>query len=637
MPGASGSLIQPPDFFPFRRFAQKFLPSRRIRDLYCRAQQPVNRSLLQNVLSEMEVEYRVSASDLASVPARGGVVIVSNHPFGVLDGTVLGAMIESVRPDVKIMANSLLAGIPELHECCYFVDPFGRRSSVLANQRALRRAAFWLRRGGALVVFPAGEVSLLRVDRMQVADPQWSTVAVTLARLTHSPVLPVYLPGQSSAAFQGLRLLHPRLRSAWLMHEFLGQRGKRVEVRVGSAVPALVLKALGDERDATRYLRWRTYLLARRRKRPALTITRLPLVAALKKQEKVAQPAEPELLRREMADLGPDRCLEKGRDFHVYGAAAAEVPHLMRELGRLREISFRAAGEGSGKALDLDRFDGHYKHLLLWNSERRQLVGGYRLGRTDEILPHAGVDGLYTSTLFRYKPPFFDRLGPALELGRSFIRPEYQKQYAPLLALWKGIGSYLAAHPEIAVLFGAVSISQHYSRVSRDLIFRFFQSRDGSSELAQWVRPRQPFRPNWTPFPEDNESCSLLRDPEHLTGPITDLESDRKGMPVLLRHYVRLGGRLLTFNVDRKFSNVLDGLVMVDLRTSDPIVLQRYMGKEGVARFREFHGLDRVNEPRRDSPPSCPAEQGEAVEAINQPEVEAGEPDRLSRRESWYF
>ena len=596
--GVSSPLIRPPDFLPFRRLAEKLLPSRRIRDLYCRAQQPVNRSLLQNVLSEMEVEYRVSAADLASVPARGGVVIVSNHPFGILDGTVLGAMLASIRPDVKIMANSLLAGIPELHECCFFVDPFGRRSSVMANQRALKRAAFWLRQGGALVVFPAGEVSHLRMERMQVADPPWSTAAARLARLTGSPVLPVYFPGRNSAAFQGLGLLHPRLRTAWLMNEFLGQRGKKVEVRVGSAVPPLVLEAMSDDRSATRYLRWRTYLLGQRRKRNAIAAATLPLVAALKKEEPVAEAVAPELLLRDVDRLSPGQCIEKGRDFRVYCAEAAEVPHLMQELGRLREISFRAAGEGCGRARDLDGFDAHYKHLLLWSEERRELVGGYRMGRTDEILPGSGVSGLYTSTLFDYERRFFDQLGPALELGRSFIRPEYQKQYAPLLALWKGIGRYLAAHPEIAVLFGAVSISKQYSRASREMIFRFFQARDGGNRLAEWVRPRQPFRPNWTLFPEDGDACRMVRDPEQLTGPITDVETDRKGMPVLLRHYVRLGGRMLSFNVDRKFSNVLDGLVMVDLRESDPTVLQRYMGKEGLARFREFHGL---SEPRRNS------------------------------------
>jgi len=598
--GASGPLIQPPDFLPFRRLAEKLLPSRRIRDLYCRAQQPVNRPLLQNVLAEMDVEYHISAADLACVPPHGGAVIVSNHPFGILDGTVLGAMLGNIRPDVKIMTNSLLAGIPELHECCFFVDPFGRRSSVLANQRALKRAAFWLRQGGALVVFPAGEVSHLCVERMQVADPQWSTAAARLARLTESTVLPVFFPGRNSAAFQGLGLLHPRLRTAWLMNEFLGQRGKKVEVRVGSAVPPLVLKALGDDHDATRYLRWRTYLLGQRRKRRAAAVATRALVASLKRAEPVVQPVARGLLLHDVTRLAPEHCLEKSREFRVYCAEAAEIPNLMQELGRLREISFRAAGEGSGKACDLDQFDGQYKHLLLWSDERQELVGGYRLGRTDEILPRSGVSGLYTGTLFRYEAQFFDRLGPALELGRSFIRPEYQKQYAPLLALWKGIGRYLAAHPEVAVLFGAVSISQQYSRVSRDLIFRYFQSRDGSSQLAEWVRPRQPFRPNWISFIEDPEACRMLRDPEQLSGPITDVESDRKGMPVLLRHYVRLGGRMLSFNVDRKFSNVLDGLVMVDLRESDPTVLQRYMGKEGLAHFQDFHGL------RRDSRQACP-------------------------------
>jgi len=585
--GTQGSLIQPPDFLPFRRLAEGLLPSRRIRDLYRRAQQPVNRSLLENVLTEMDVAYHVAAADLACVPVSGPLVVVSNHPFGILDGTILGALMGSLRPDVKIMTNSLLAGIPELHECCFFVDPFGRRSSVRANQRALRRAAFWLRQGGSLVIFPAGEVSHLCMERMQVADPPWSTVAARLARLTESPVLPVYFRGRNSATFQGLGLLHPRLRTAWLMHEFLGQRGKVVEVRIGSTVPPMVLKAVGDDRDVTRYLRWRSYLLAERGRTRQNPLAALPFTAALKKQQVIAQPVPCKLLLEEINRLAPQRCLEENREFCVYRAQAAEVPHLLRELGRLREISFRAAGEGSGRAVDLDAFDAYYQHMFLWSKKHNELVGGYRLGSTAEILPQNGLSGLYTSTLFRYEPRFFARLGPALELGRSFIRPEYQKQYAPLLALWKAIGKHVAECRRIPVLFGAVSISQQYSRVSQDLICRFFQSRDGAGELARYVRPRRPFRTNRTQSADD--ASQMLRDPEHLSGPIADLESDRKGMPVLLRHYVRLGGRLLSFNVDGKFSNVLDGLVMVDLRKSDPAILQRYMGKEGLARFREYH------------------------------------------------
>jgi putative hemolysin len=198
---------------------------------------------------------------------------------------------------------------------------------------------------------------------------------------------------------------------------------------------------------------------------------------------------------------------------------------------------------------------------------------------------------LYTSTLFRYDAKLFDQLGPALELGRSFVRPEYQRQYAPLLTLWKGIGRYLALHPEFAVLFGAVSISNRYCPWSRELLFRFFQDRDDDHDLAHLVTPRAPFRPRWLRQGQHYAPHNKIRDLDQLTDPIADVEPDGKGVPILLRHYAKLGGRMLGFNVDKEFSDVLDGLVLVDLRQTDRTVLQRYLGEDGMQAFLSYHGL----------------------------------------------
>jgi putative hemolysin len=262
---------------------------------------------------------------------------------------------------------------------------------------------------------------------------------------------------------------------------------------------------------------------------------------------------------------------------------------LLREVGRLREVTFRQAGEGTGKCFDLDRFDRYYWHLLLWNKTKRELVGAYRAGNTADILPRYGVRGLYTSTLFRYDARVFEKMGPALELGRSFIRPEYQRQYAPLLLLWKGIARLVALHPELPVLFGAVSISNDYSRASREMIYRFFESRMQQDELCGMIEPRRPFRPARLRPWDCRAMNHALRHIEDLSQPITDVESDGKGLPILLRQYAKIGGRLLGFNVDRKFSNVLDGLVVVDLRQTETTVLERYMGREAAGRFRDHH------------------------------------------------
>jgi putative hemolysin len=581
-PGAS---TRGPDLFPFRGLFQHLLPIERIRDLYRRAQQPVNRSLLENVLTEMGVEYSVSDSDLARIPASGPVVVTSNHPFGILDGAILGALLGRVRPDVQVMTNSLLAGIPELREHCIFVDPFGNPESVPANRQALRRAIFWLRTGGMLAVFPSGEVSHLQLPQMEVSDPRWNATAVRLVRLTGAAAIPLFFHGRNSVPFQAMGLIHPKLRTAWLLNEFLQQKDRKVNVHVGSPVSAEFLQRIGSDHDAVNYLRWRTYLLAQRGSRNWQPPPALKAVWPTRRQEPIAEGTPQSLLLEDLAALSP---LEQNREFAAYLADAGAIPNLLQEVGRLREVTFRETGEGTGRRRDLDRFDRYYKHLLLWSKRNQELVGAYRLGLAHQILPCHGIPGLYTSTLFRYTPGLFDRLGPALELGRSFVRPEYQRQYGPLLMLWKGIGRFLVQNPELATLFGAVSISSRYNRASRELMFRFFQAQPDQEGIARMVTPRHPFRPRWRPR-ERQAACEGLSDLQEL--PISDLESDGKGLPILLKQYAKLGGRILAFNVDRQFSNVLDGLVLVDLRRTSATVLERYMGRDGAEAFRRYHGI----------------------------------------------
>jgi putative hemolysin len=311
----------------------------------------------------------------------------------------------------------------------------------------------------------------------------------------------------------------------------------------------------------------------------------------MKAGEPITPPLPPELLHCDLHALPAERCLVENNEFAVYAAQASEIPHLLQEVGRLREITFREAGEGTGKRSDLDGFDRYYWHLLLWNKTRDELAGAYRAGNTAVVVAEHGVQGLYTNTLFRYDERLFAKLGPALELGRSFVRPQYQRQYAPLLLLWKAIARFVIARPETAVLFGAVSISNTYNRASRELIYSFFEDRRRGDELAGLVSPRKPFRPGRIRRWDCRAVCHVLRDLEELSEPIADLESDGKGLPILLKQYAKIGGKLLGFNVDRKFSGVLDGLIVVDLRQTEPAVLERYMGQEGAVRFRRYHGL----------------------------------------------
>jgi putative hemolysin len=573
----------------FPSLAAKFAPIEKVRDLYWRVCQSPEGFRLENLLAEMRVGLSFGPADQARIPASGPVVVVANHPYGVLDGAILAVLLRRARPDVKVLTNSLLADVPELRKHCIFVDPFQTDRSWQSNRRALRESVAWLQQGGMLAIFPAGEVSHWQMPTAQIADPEWNDTAVRLIRKTGASALPFYFCGHNSIGFQLMGMLHPKLRTAFLLQEFLQQEGKTVEVRVGSEIRAEAVEAICDDREATEYLRSRTYLLGRRTNPEALWQTALRSRLAFKIQEPVAAPAPPDLLAQEVEMLPEDRCLAGNGDLAVYFGTAREIPHLLQEVGRLRELTFRGAGEGTGKSKDLDRFDDYYSHILLWNKTKRELVGAYRAGNTAQILAEHGVGGLYTSTLFRYDESVFRKLGPALELGRSFVRPEYQRQYAPLLLLWKGIARMVARHPEVPVLFGAVSISNDYSAASREMICQFFEARIQDDELAGLIEPRRPFRPGLLRRWDCRGMVQALRDLDELSQPITDVELDGKGLPILLRQYAKIGGRLLGFNVDRKFSNVLDGLVVVDLRKTEPAVLERYMGREGAARFRSVH------------------------------------------------
>jgi putative hemolysin len=491
------------------------------------------------------------------------------------------------------MTNFVLAGIPELREHCIFVDPFGGKEATGRNRRGLAEAVRWLRGGGMLAVFPAGEVSHFQLPKLNVVDPEWSETPARLACMTGAQTLPLFIDGRNSVPFQAMGLLHPKLRTVWLLNEFLQQTDRNVSLRIGNTISAEALRNAGHEEEATQYVRWRTYLLAERGRVKKPLAPALRTILPAKAQAPVADAIPQGLLLKDIAQLPADSLIDQNREFAVYVATAQAMPNLLQELGRLREVTFRIAGEGTGEGTDIDRFDFHYKHLLLWSKSNQELVGAYRMGHTADILPAYGADGLYTSTLFRYDKRVFKNLGPALELGRSFVRVEYQRQYAPLLMLWKGIGRYLAKHPELAVLFGAVSVSSRYNQVSRELIVRFFQAREKQHELVHWITPRRPFSQSWTRAKDYEVACNRIRDLDELSAPISDVEIDGKGLPILLKQYAKLGGRIVSFNVDRKFSDVLDGLVLVDLRKTESNVLEKYMGKDGLKAFQQYHGISR--------------------------------------------
>ena len=325
------------------------------------------------------------------------------------------------------------------------VDPIYGRKAASSYGHGLRRSLEHLAAEGLLVVFPAGTVSHFRWKDRAISDPEWNPavarmIGIAARKGCRVSVVPAYVEGRNGLSFQLVGIAHPAFRTALLGRELLNKRGHRVEVRIGAPVTPDKLLAIPTAREQVDYLRWRTYLLSSRQNFKPRTALPGPNNAARTNgiAETIAVPADADEVAAEIAAL-PGKCLlNRSGDLEVYLSRALHIPKVLWEIGRLREATFRAVGEGTGKPLDLDEFDSHYLHLFVWNARRQELVGAYRLARTDVVRRHFGVPGLYTATLFRYADPFLDRMGPALELGRSFVRQEYQKGFRTAAAFVEG-------------------------------------------------------------------------------------------------------------------------------------------------------------------------------------------------------
>jgi putative hemolysin len=523
-------------------------------------------------LSSLDVKYECGEEDLASIPRTGPVVLVANHPFGLVEGAIFGALLAKVRPDFRFLANSLLADIPALREYVISVDVFG--NAAKSNWRSLRASIDWLQRGGVLVTFPAGEVSSIQFSQLAIADPAWNENITRLIQISGAAAVPTYFHGTNGPGFHLAGMIHPRLRTALLPRELLNKRGRTIRVSIGRPVGPERVAELADHGEAIEYLRNRTHVLQARGAEKSWRIE--------PRRARIAGAVDQRAMRADMEHLDAGQRLMENGDYLVCAAPAAQIPNILREIGRLREISFRDVGEGTGRSLDLDRFDAHYQHLWIWNAKTDEVVGAYRMQGTDAV---RSPQDLYTSTLFRFRPGLLERFHPALELGRSFVRPEYQRSYAALLLLWKGIGRYVARNPRYRVLFGPVSISREYNRASRELMVSFLRARCANTDLGALVQPKRQFRSRRMPTCDIQLLGSLIADVDELSDVVADLEPDGKGVPVLVRQYLKVGGQILAFNVDADFSDVVDGLVVVDLARMTRPLLEKYLGKDGAAGF----------------------------------------------------
>ncbi len=555
-------------------------------------------AFFMKTLKVMGIHFEVNASAYEHIPQEGPLLVISNHPFGGIDGVILGAMLQSVRPDAKLMGNYLLSKMKGIRGSIINVDPFERVDSARSNLKGMREALCYLKSGGCIGIFPAGEVSRFHWKDRSVVDRSWNSHVVNLARRTGAKILPVFFEGRNSVLFQSAGLIHPGLRTALLPREFTRMRNKEFHVQVGKAIDSKQLERFESKEATTEYLRLESYFLrARGLQRERKRHLRLPFRVGSngKLFKPLAVPLSKSRIVGEIQDL-PSSCLLVAHgDFSIYYATADKIPNVMLEIGRLREETFRAVQEGTGQDRDLDDFDNYYLHLFMWDTKEEEIVGAYRIGKMDEILSEYGKHGLYTATLFNYKLGFLEKLGPALELGRSFICLKYQKKYASLALIWRGIGEFVLRYPKYKILFGPVSITDAYHNISKNLMVHFFREHTFDEEMSQLVRAKKPPK-----IPKVLRGISMKSIGETITSVdsvsaiISRFEDDEKGIPILLRHYLKLNGVFLSFNVDPAFCNAIDGLILVDLTKTEAKFMKRYLGKQGYVDFMNHHSEETV-------------------------------------------
>jgi putative hemolysin len=532
---------------------------------------------VERVLDHFQVRYHLSNTDRDNIPAEGRLLIVANHPLGALDALALLHLVGTVRRDVRILANDVLVQLTQLSSLMLPVNVFGGNG----QGGTLRDAYRALEAEQALIVFPSGEVS--RLGPQGVRDARWSNGFVRLARRAQAPVLPVHIAAYNSPTFYGLSLLAKPLSSILLAREIFGAAKANIGMQVGETVPAVeLLRADRSPDQAAAAMRRHVYQLGRRR--PSIFAT----------SRAIAHPESPLALRDALKRAQVLGATSDGKRI-LLAEARPDCP-VLREIGRLRELSFRRVGEGTGARRDLDRFDSYYRHLVLWDDAALAIVGAYRLGEGARILPPRGISGMYTSTVFDYAPAAGALLTEAVELGRSFIQPAFWCSRS-LEYLWQGIGAFLRQQPQVRYLVGPVSLSAALPKPARDWIVHCHRHYFGREQgLAQ---PRHAY----DVCAEIAAAAETAWSGKDARAGLAELKRQLARMncsvPTLYRHYVDLcepdGVKFLGFGSDPAFANCVDGLICLDLHRLKPAKRQRYIDAAGAEELRPVTELTHLS------------------------------------------
>lgn len=547
-----------------------------VNELVQKAQHLEGLAFIDKVLQILGIKVEFNEKDLKNIPKQGAFIAVANHPYGGIEGLILIKLLCTVRPETKLMANFILKKIPNLSEFFIAVNPFENieHSSSISG---IKNTLTLLSNGTPIGIFPAGEVSTYKLKQQKVTDKMWHPVVGKLISKAKVPVVPVYFNGNNGLLFNLLSLIHPTLRTAKLPSELFNKNGDTIQVRIGKTLSFEEISYNTHTQSILSFLRAKTYALGAGLENEKKIFNPRNLFKVRKLADSIVNPIDNTLLKDEIEKLRVTHLVWTEKNYEVYISPTQLIPNCIKEIGRLREVTFREVGEGTNKSIDLDSYDIYYQHLFIWDVYNNCIVGAYRIGRGDEIYYSYGKKGFYIAELFKIKPEFGNILKNSLELGRSWIRKEYQQKPLPLFLLWKGILKYVMDNPQYKYLIGPVSISNNFSKVSKSLIVNFIYNNHFDSALADLVKPRKKFKLDLSNI--DAQLLATSGDTlKSLDALISEIETTHIKVPVLLRQYIALNAKIISFNIDPKFSNSLDGFLILDMENVPLDILEK-LGK----------------------------------------------------------
>ena len=544
----------------------KVLKISTLNEIYDKTKHLQNVEFLDAILNEFQIKFEIPEEDFKRLPKGGAYITISNHPLGGIDGVLLLKLMLEKEPNFKIIANFLLHRIEPMKQYIMPVNPFEdhkkAKSSVIGIKETLRH----LSDGNPLGIFPAGEVSTYK-DGELIVDKAWEQGAIKVIRKAQVPVVPIYFHAKNSRLFYFLSKINPILRTAKLPSEVFSQKNRIIKVRIGKPISVVEQNEYKTIEEYSEFLRRKTYMLSNSFNEKSKMLSPQNLALNLKTPKvpkEIVFPANLEKMIAEVEQLKATDCrFFQSKNYEVFFTKASNIPTILHEIGRLREITFREVGEGTNESIDTDKYDQYYHHMFLWDDNTKRVAGAYRMGLGSEIYPKYGMEGFYLNDLFRFDSELHDMIKHSIEMGRAFIVKEYQQKPMPLFLLWRGIIHTTLRYPEHKFLLGGVSISNQFTDFSKSLMIEFMKSNYYDPYIAQYIKPKKEFKVKLKDADKDFIFDEAEADLNKFDKIIDELEPGNLRLPVLIKKYLKQNARLVAFNVDPLFNNAIDGLMYI--------------------------------------------------------------------------